>query len=244
MTAWEQPELEALVRQGDVELVALSDEQFGILLTDEVVPATPHATATAQAAMRSLVAAGHAEVADDGTVELVGMASLVRGALLTARCTLVLDDGSSDAPPTWVWGSSPVVLSHVWEPPGVHRFTACAGADVLRTLVSDLVPEGVPEDSEAFDWAAGDVEASARMEELVERSDGRRRLVLISGADEPRTSLTVLSNGDRPGWLVIEHPDGRIRAAPADRTALHRALTAELSPDGRDADRRGWRPDG
>lgn len=232
MTAWEQPALETLVRQGDVELIALSDEQLGILLTDDASPATPHATATAQAALRSLVAAGHAEVADEGTVELIGMASLVRGALMTARCTLVLDDGSSDAPPTWVWGSSPVVLAHAWEPPGVHRFIACEGADVLRTLVSDLVPEGEPEESAGLEWDAGDVEASDRVAELVSASDLRRRLVLIRRTDEPPTSLTVLSSADRPGWLVIERPDGRISAEPVDRTVLHSALNAELKPTG------------
>lgn len=225
MTLTASLDFTSMVKDGDLELASLSDEQFEALWAAERLEIDPESEPMIMAAVRALVAAGLAEPAAEGGLRLLGDAALIRAVRTRPSPSIVwqhteADDTSLD---TWTMVSDDVLLEQKWEVPGVHRFSLRQLRRAVIERVERLVPAAsVPLLSQADSGVQADTELLGKVRrELHHLTRADVFLPADANGTEENLNLSFTLASDGVSRCVLLEP-------ATDGTAIVDATRAEL----------------
>jgi hypothetical protein len=194
-----------LVAQGDLELTSFSLEQYAALFADVHLLAQATEPLVMEAALRTLVAAGLAEMNERGELALTGDAALIRAARNLQRHTLTywLGEPRPETGVVWSTCGPGSLLQQSLTRPGVFDFALRDRRGAVAELVRTAVPNGST-DSEAAplerEIADLDRPQGARvttLKAIVMNEDGPGfvDMLMISNTEQCSLALTVTTPG-------------------------------------------------
>lgn len=237
MTVMDATSIEELVGDHDLPLCRLSNEELQALWAAERLEVDPDAAEMIGSAVRSLVAAGHAEVDMDGKLILGEHAALVRNVKSATLTSLVWQHDNDPVRPVRTWSllGQDLVLEQVYEHPGVHAFTVRRLRSALRCMVADLVPATAGQS----DDSAEQPQAPQAIQEIDTLPEGltqftQLRVLQVEASETPeavqfrQTDLALASDGAELCIMLLPTEDDSTLVLDVSRRAVYDHLLGML----------------